>query len=450
MDSSEASERISICKKLKQSCEKENQNASKTKPKRQKVFQNSWLQEFSWLRFGDDCKMYCTVCELFQAGSCENVFVEGCENYQHSTLTRHLDNKDHLKAKLAQKQKNYMEAAKTCVIKKSLPLLEAQLKTALFLAENNISNNKYMCLIDLQLSNGASVFKEKQGLFTNHQAPAIFQKYISNVLTDTVIVRLKNSPFIGLMLDESLDIATNKKLVLFCKVIHDRRVKIEFCANVTINDGKAETVFNSIVNFLQESGIDMSKVSGLGSDGASVMMGKKSGVGVRMKTVNNRVIHIWCAAHRLALVSYWASKTIPYMKTMNEVLISIYNFYQYSAPRLQKLRELQKIMGQKVKRFRKPTQVRWLSLSEAIKSVHDSYSSLVLSLEHEKASNPNTEGARKATFILKTIKTFKFVSSLSFLRDILEELDRVSKLFQLDTLDISVLKTSISALKNTN
>jgi hypothetical protein len=44
------------------------------------------------------------------------------------------------------------------------------------------------------------------------------------------------------------------------------------------------------------------------------------------------------------------------------MLIAIFNFYQYSAPRYAKVRELQKLMGQKVKKFKKPTQVRWLDI----------------------------------------------------------------------------------------
>jgi hypothetical protein len=48
------------------------------------------------------------------------------------------------------------------------------------------------------------------------------------------------------------------------------------------------------------------------------------------------------------------------------MLIAIFNFYQYSAPRYAKVRELQKLMGQKVKKFKKPTQVRWLSMSELL------------------------------------------------------------------------------------
>ena len=155
------------------------------------------------------------------------------------------------------------------------------------------------------------------------------QKYMASVLKDTAIVRIRDSPYIGIMVDESLDIATNKKLVMFCRIIHEGEVWVEFCANISIADGKAETVYNCIIQWLQDIGVNMRKVSGFGSDGASVMMGRLNGVGVKLKSENPRIIHIWCAAHRLALVSYWAAKRVPYFETINEMLIAIFNFYQY-------------------------------------------------------------------------------------------------------------------------
>ena len=64
------------------------------------------------------------------------------------------------------------------------------------------------------------------------------------------------------MLDESLDIATNKKLILFCKILYDNQLCIEFCANISIQDGKAETVYNCIVNWLRDVGMNVKRVSG--------------------------------------------------------------------------------------------------------------------------------------------------------------------------------------------
>ena len=53
-------------------------------------------------------------------------------------------------------------------------------------------------------------------------------------------------------------------------------------------------------------------------------------------------------------------------------------------------------MNQKVKRFKKPTQVCLLSAYEAVEAIYSAWTLLTLSLEHEAASN-NREGAAKAS-----------------------------------------------------
>ena len=195
--------------------------SSKSKQKttpRLKLFQNAWHQEFIWLRREKDGPMFCTTCE----SACDtrkslksNAFVKGSMNFQRSALTRHTESDDHLLAKKILKEQKYMAAAKKCAHKSVKPILEAQMRTAAVIAEENMANRKFLKLIDLQLSNGASVFLDKKGIYTNHQAPALMQKYMASVLKDTAIVRIRDSPYIGIMVDESLDIATNKSWSCF-------------------------------------------------------------------------------------------------------------------------------------------------------------------------------------------------------------------------------------------
>ncbi|XP_069138821.1 uncharacterized protein C17orf113-like [Argopecten irradians] len=276
------------------------------------------------------------------------------------------------------------------------------------------------------------------------------QKALADVLREMTIVRVKESPFVGIMVDESMDIATDKKLIMFCKIVYGGQIKIEFCANVTVPDGKADTIYNSIVNWMNSVGITFKNISGFGSDGASVMTGRLSGVGVKLREQNPRIIHIWCAAHRLALqVSHWAAKKVPYLGRVQEMLVAIYFFYEFSAPRYNKIKELKKIMREKVKKFKKPTQVRWLSLQDAVIAVYDSWSVLILGLEHEVANAPRTEGGAKAKGIGKDIKTFKFIATLCLLRDVLDILCKLSRTFQKDIIDIQQVNSMVRSARDT-
>ncbi|XP_060067543.1 E3 SUMO-protein ligase KIAA1586-like [Ylistrum balloti] len=251
------------------------------------------------------------------------------------------------------------------------------------------------------------------------------------------------------MVDESMDIATNKKLIMFCKIVHAGQIKIEFCANVTVSDGKADTIYNAIVNWMDDVGISFKNISGFGSDGAAVMTGRLSGVGVKLRAQNPHIIHVWCAAHRLSLVAHWAAKKVPYLRKVQELLIAIYYYYEFSAPRYNKLRELKKIMKEKVKKFKKPTEVRWLSLQDAIIAVYESWSVLILGMEHEAANAPRTEGGAKAKGIGRDIKTFKFISVLCLLKDILNILCKLSRTFQRDIIDIQQVTSMVISARDT-
>lgn len=81
--------------------------------------------------------------------------------------------------------------------------------------------------------------------------------------------------------------------------------------NLPIEHGDARTIVIAIKNFLVEKGIPLHKMVGLASDGASVMMGSRSGVGKRLRDgwaeddddddvapLAPHLVHIHCVAHR--------------------------------------------------------------------------------------------------------------------------------------------------------
>ena len=56
---------------------------------------------------------------------------------------------------------------------------------------------------------------------------------------------------------------------------------LDFVGNRSVPDGKAETIYNALMNFMEEKNIDCgTQLVGLGSDGDAVMMGCHNGVGV--------------------------------------------------------------------------------------------------------------------------------------------------------------------------
>ncbi|KAK7503565.1 hypothetical protein BaRGS_00005104 [Batillaria attramentaria] len=118
---------------------------------------------------------------------------------------------------------------------------------------------------------------------------------------------------------------------------------------------------------------------------------------------------------------------------------------------MNELKRLKSIMQEQVRKIKKPTAVRWLSLHEAVVAVQESWGCLVLMLEND--ATPNAGDTALTMSLLRDIKTYSFISLLCVLRDVLEPLTKCSKTFQRDVIDIEdatmmldTTRDSISAL----
>lgn len=88
--------------------------------------------------------------------------------------------------------------------------------------------------------------------------------------------------------DEVCNVSNKEQLVTFVKFVHCETGKpnTAFLAasNLLENSSSAdaETIINAIVAQLEDAGIHKKKLSSFSSDGASVMTGKRNGVGTRL------------------------------------------------------------------------------------------------------------------------------------------------------------------------
>ena len=68
----------------------------------------------------------------------------------------------------------------------------------------------------------------------------------------------------------------------------------------------------------------MTNCVGLGSDGASIMFGRKGGVGVLLAKEAPYLTHVHCVAHRLSLACSDASKDVSFLKSYKDTLRNLY------------------------------------------------------------------------------------------------------------------------------
>lgn len=121
------------------------------------------------------------------------------------------------------------------------------------------------------------------------------------------------------MIDESTDISVTKQLVLYGQYVNEfGKPRSTFLRMVDLVDGTAECIEEAIRAYITDKELPFSKLMGFGSDGASVMTGRLTGVGTRLHQSNPHFVAIHCVAHRLALPCSQAGEKVPYVQKFRE------------------------------------------------------------------------------------------------------------------------------------
>ena len=146
-------------------------------------------------------------------------------------------------------------------------------------------------------------------------------------------------------------------------------------------DGKAGTIKGKLLSVCNQSEISMNKVFGFGSDDASVMTGCRSGVAACLRSQNHEMISIHCGAHRLALASLQAARSIAYLKKFDNHLNTIFYHFANSSVQEAALHQVQTMMEEPVLYLKKAAFTRWLSHDQTVSTIRKTLQSLLATLE---------------------------------------------------------------------
>ena len=164
---------------------------------------------------------------------------------------------------------------------------------------------------------------------------------------------------------------------------------------------------------------------------------RKSGLVQQLKAENPTILATHCISHRLALASGQAADSVQYLLKYQEIVNSIYKYFENSPKNMSRLEKIQSILSSTGAslRFKQVFHTRWLSFEGSVRAVCDNYSPLVSVLSED-------QGAR-AQGLLKCISNYKFLYVSHFLADILKPLSILCKGFQSSTIDFTSVSTSL-------
>lgn len=438
--------------------------------KRKRNFQEQWKSEFPWLGIAADesgAKMYCFYCRENEAlADKSSPLFSGCGsdgNYRRDPLVSHNTSKCHLAcAKAWQKnnQLDYQPPIKkavqqmiTSLDEKNRHHLRVLMNTAFFVGKEELAFRKFGSLCDLQEKNGVKM----ESMYRNEKMCSQFIASIADVEKEKTKREVRETRFLSLLSDGSTDAGIIEQETVFVRYVDKQgQPWTKFVDIVRLESATAAGVCNAITTGLETIDIDeetlKKKLVGCNFDGASVMMGKKSGVAVQIqKKVQQPVVILHCVAHNLELAVLDAVKTIPYLETFDETIRQVFKFYYYSPKKRREVNAVSEILDENPANFSSNIKkTRWLSSRHRALAAMEK--NLAVTVTHlEQVSSGKGEDAAKAKGILKQITTGKFARFLYFMLDVTAVLKELSESFQRADLFITdvarKLDTAISNLE---
>ena len=142
-----------------------------------------------------------------------------------------------------------------------------------------------------------------------------FMMSLSAVVKSKVWADIVASGAISILIDESTDISQSENMIVYIVYMKGGEALVKYVGLIAVPNTDAESIFEAVVEFVTENGVEIGKVAGFCSDGASVMTGWKNAVAARLKKVNPYMLPIHCIAHRLALCCADAASNMDYPET---------------------------------------------------------------------------------------------------------------------------------------
>ena len=248
---------------------------------------------------------------------------------------------------------------------------------------------------------------------------------------------ISNSSKFSILVDEATTLNKKAVLVIYFKVsIQETEPVFIFFDLVELDGQGALEITAAPEDSLQTAGFstDFSQNNWIAfvSDGASVRLGKKSGVASRLCAKYPKLFTWLCLNHRLELAVGDAVHDITTINHFKAFMDTMYSLYSMSPKNTRELKEASIELETQLLRIGRVLDVRWVASSfRTVKAVWVSFEALVLHFQNS-ADDTTRDGKEKAKYsgLLKRLTSFEFISDLAIMYDALLELSILSQELQ--------------------
>lgn len=362
-----------------------------------------------WLCYSETKgNLYCFICKLEASSNTElHVFCEGFNDWKNAQLLieRHELSSRHKAAVLylinLRKDGEKIDAALTKQLEDEKKywgsLLERIINVIKFLCERGLafrgtdetvgspSNGNYLGLLELLatvdpfLCRHIQMHANRGKGHTSYLSKTICEEVVEilgKAAEDTIVSELKEAKYFSISLDSTPDITHTDQLCFTVRYVKPTGPVERFLAFLPMEGHTAQQIFDSLVQYTSEKGINLADCRGQSYDNASNMSGKYNGVQALVKEKFGAAAeYVPCYAHSLNLVGVCAAQACPEVVQFFDFVENIYVFFAASSHRWS---ILERAGGGVLKRL---SATRWSARADAIKVIKECFPFIKEALE---------------------------------------------------------------------
>ena len=252
--------------------------------RRKRCFQDDWKKGRQWLTYDPEQEaMFCDYCIKAGVEPEKSSFVKGCTNIKFEIIRIHQTSNFHLYA--TQKHSNDQSPGNAPAVQAHLSLNKTVSKKLKILFRTTHALNikarpmtDYTYITEMDIKKGLDIPGDR---YKTRHACTEFTQAIADVAMQTIKTRFSKSKFVAVIVDGSMDSPIIHNEMVFIQTCSDGEVYTDFLRCCQVERGNAQGIMKAIkkaVSFLVPWEEFNEKLVALGSDGASVMLGRKNGV----------------------------------------------------------------------------------------------------------------------------------------------------------------------------
>lgn len=205
-------------------------------------------------------------------------------------------------------------------------------------------------------------------------------------------------------------------------------IHTEFLCAVQVADKSAAGMFNLLCAVLDALEIPITKLAAICTDGDSTLMGRRTGLGARLRDKVSYLLSVHCAAHKVALAMKDTANNVQAMQLLDKQLKKVHELFSKSGKRQHQWKCFARRHGVTAFQFPVHNTTRWFSRAQGVRVLAKNLPILITFLKKRR----NRLGWESADVLYTELTDLFFVVLLYAAHDVLQPLEAFRKYFERD------------------